>query len=106
MADDKTRDFNLALQQDEEDKTGKVKISQKIPDERTGKITTTGTGKLVPRSATDIVRRALGTETKLGEILISQTSLTEPQLQDALAIQKEKGGRLGDILVQKKYLQP
>jgi general secretion pathway protein E len=42
----------------------------------------------------------------LGDILMSQTSLTENQLKEALDFQKEKGGRLGEILVQRKYLQP
>ena len=57
------------------------------------------------KGASDVVRKALKQEMKIGEILLSQTSLTEPQLREALAIQKEKGGRLGDILVQKKFLQ-
>ncbi|NBX92924.1 MAG: type II secretion system protein GspE [Proteobacteria bacterium] len=45
-------------------------------------------------------------EAKIGEILLNQTSLTEAQLREALAIQKDKGGKLGDILIQKKFLQP
>jgi general secretion pathway protein E len=57
-------------------------------------------------SAKDIIKKALRQETKIGQILLSQTSLTEPQLREALAVQKEKGGRLGEILVQKKFLQP
>jgi general secretion pathway protein E len=44
-------------------------------------------------------------EAKIGEILLSQTSLTEAQLREALAIQQEKGGKLGEILIQKKFLQ-
>ena len=43
---------------------------------------------------------------KIGQILLSQTSLSEAQLMEALSIQKEKGGRLGEILIQKKFLQP
>jgi len=43
---------------------------------------------------------------KLGEILLSKTSLTEDQLTEALAIQKDKGGKLGEILVHKKFIQP
>lgn len=58
------------------------------------------------KSATDIVKQAMKQETKIGEILLSQTSLTEVQLREALAIQKERGGRLGEILIQRKYLQP
>ncbi len=57
-------------------------------------------------SAIDIVKKALKQEAKIGQILLSQTSLTETQLREALAIQKEKGGRLGEILVQRKFLQP
>lgn len=58
------------------------------------------------KPSTDIAKQALRQETKIGEILLSQTSLTEAQLREALAIQKEKGGRLGEILIQKKFLQP
>ncbi len=57
-------------------------------------------------NAAQVIKRALKQETKLGEILLSQTSLTQEQLLEALAIQKEKKGRLGEILVQKKFLQP
>jgi len=57
-------------------------------------------------STTDLVKRAMRQEAKIGQILLSHTSLTEVQLRDALTIQKEKGGRLGEILVQKKFLQP
>ncbi len=57
-------------------------------------------------TATDIVKKALKQELKLGQILLSQTSLSEVQLREALTIQKDRGGRLGEILVQKKFLQP
>jgi general secretion pathway protein E len=57
-------------------------------------------------NARDIIKKAMRQEAKIGQILLSQTSLTEVQLREALAIQKEKGGRLGEILVQKKFLQP
>ena len=43
---------------------------------------------------------------KLGEILLKHTSLTEKQLEDALLIQREKGGKLGDVLIDKGYLSP
>jgi general secretion pathway protein E len=59
----------------------------------------------VSKSATEVIRKVLKQETKIGQILLSQTSLTEAQLREALAIQKEKGGRLGEILVQRKFLQ-
>jgi len=60
----------------------------------------------MPKTSTELVKQALKGEAKIGQILISQTSLTEDQLREALAIQKEKGGRLGEILIQKKFLQP
>jgi general secretion pathway protein E len=60
----------------------------------------------VSGQALELVKKALKTEAKIGQILLSQTSLTEDQLREALTIQKEKGGRLGEILVQKKFLQP
>ncbi len=47
----------------------------------------------------------LSRELKIGQILLSHTSLSEDQLKEALTIQKEKGGRLGEILIQKKFLQ-
>ncbi|MBI3019086.1 MAG: type II secretion system ATPase GspE [Deltaproteobacteria bacterium] len=43
---------------------------------------------------------------KLGEILLKHTSLSEKQLEDALLIQREKGGKLGDILIDQGYLSP
>lgn len=51
-------------------------------------------------------KKALRQETKIGQILLTQTSLTENQLKEALEIQKERGGKIGEILVQKKFLQP
>lgn len=58
------------------------------------------------QQSSEVAKKALRQETKIGQILLSQTSLTEAQLTEALHIQKEKGGRLGEILVQKKFLQP
>lgn len=57
-------------------------------------------------TASQVAKQALLQETKIGQILLSQTSLTENQLKEALEIQKEKGGKIGEILVQKKFLQP
>jgi general secretion pathway protein E len=57
-------------------------------------------------SSREIVKKALRTESKIGQILLTQTSLTESQLKEALSIQNEKGGKIGEILVQKKFLQP
>jgi len=42
----------------------------------------------------------------LGEILIEHTSLTQEQLDNALEIQKEEGGLLGEILIHKKIILP
>jgi general secretion pathway protein E len=53
-----------------------------------------------------LAKQALRQDTKIGQILLTQTSLTENQLKEALEIQKEKGGKIGEILVQKKFLQP
>lgn len=58
------------------------------------------------RSPSEIVKQALQQETKIGQILLAQTSLTDVQLREALEHQKEHGGRLGEILVRKKYIQP
>lgn len=52
-----------------------------------------------------LIKRALRQDTKIGQILLSQTSLSESQLKDALDIQKERGGKIGEILVSKKFLQ-
>lgn len=46
------------------------------------------------------------TKLKLGEILLKYTSLKEKQLEDALMTQREKGMKLGDILIEKGYLTP
>ena len=42
---------------------------------------------------------------KLGQILLKHTSLKEAQLTEALRIQKEEGGLLGQILVRKNFIQ-
>lgn len=43
---------------------------------------------------------------KLGTILLEHTKLTEQQLDEVLAIQRETGKRLGEILIDKNYLRP
>jgi len=60
----------------------------------------------VPNNVSQAAKQALRQETKIGQILLTQTSLTENQLKEALEIQKDKGGKIGEILVQKKFLQP
>jgi len=41
----------------------------------------------------------------IGDILKRITSLTDEELQEGLHIQKEKGGRIGEILVKSKYIK-
>lgn len=41
---------------------------------------------------------------KIGEILIEDGLLSKAQLEEALAYQKEKGGLIGKILVEKKFI--
>ena len=43
---------------------------------------------------------------KIGAILLKYTSMSEVQLQEALAIQKAEGGLLGEILVRKNMVLP
>jgi general secretion pathway protein E len=43
---------------------------------------------------------------KIGQILVKHTSLTQEQLDEALRIQKEEGGLLGEILVRKNLIVP
>jgi general secretion pathway protein E len=40
----------------------------------------------------------------LGQILVRQAGLSEPQLEDALRVQREEGGRIGEILVRRNYV--
>lgn len=42
---------------------------------------------------------------KLGEILIEDGLLQPPQLAEALAVQKERGGLIGQILVELDFIQ-
>ncbi len=41
----------------------------------------------------------------LGAILLENTTLTQEQLEEALTLQREKGGKLGESLVQLKFLR-
>ena len=43
---------------------------------------------------------------KLGELLLKHTSLSDNQLQEALSIQQQEGGLLGEILLQKNFIHP
>lgn len=42
----------------------------------------------------------------IGELLLKHTALTEDQLDEAIEIQHETGGMLGQILLQKNYIHP
>ena len=44
--------------------------------------------------------------TRLGDLLIKHTTLTPEQLEECVKLQQDEGGRLGDILLRKKYVQP
>jgi general secretion pathway protein E len=46
------------------------------------------------------------TQTRLGDLLLKYTTLTAEQLEECVKIQDEEGGRLGDILLRKKYVLP
>lgn len=41
---------------------------------------------------------------QIGELLLAETGLTEDQLREAIKIQDEQGGLLGQILIQKQYI--
>ena len=43
---------------------------------------------------------------RIGDLLLKHTSLTQEQLEECVQIQQEEGGRLGDILLRKKYVLP
>jgi type IV pilus assembly protein PilB len=42
---------------------------------------------------------------QLGEILLERNLITKPQLERGLAVQKEKGGLIGEVLVALGYVQ-
>lgn len=42
---------------------------------------------------------------KIGELLIKNTLLTRNQLDEVLDYQEQHGGLLGDILIEKNYIQ-
>ncbi len=51
-------------------------------------------------------KQILSSAPKLGEILLLHTSLTQTQLDEALAVQAQQGGLLGEILVRRNMLLP
>jgi general secretion pathway protein E len=54
----------------------------------------------------DAARQLLAIPPKLGEILLLHTSLSQAQLDEALAVQSQQGGLLGEILVRRNMLLP
>src|SRR3954451_10016703 len=51
-------------------------------------------------------KQLLSSAPKLGEILLLHTSLTQVQLDEALTVQSQQGGLLGEILVRRNMLLP
>jgi general secretion pathway protein E len=45
-------------------------------------------------------------QANIGDLLLKYTSLTQEQLDECVALQEAEGGRLGDILLRKKYVLP
>lgn len=43
---------------------------------------------------------------KIGELLVKHSALTRMQLDEALEIQRQEGGLLGDVLTRKNYIHP
>ena len=56
--------------------------------------------------ADHLLKRVETNKKKIGELLLQYTSLTEKQLEEALAIQKEEDGLLGEILLSKNFIHP
>lgn len=54
----------------------------------------------------EVLENVEGSKEKIGELLVKHTSLTRAQLDESLAIQSAEGGLLGDILLQKNFIQP
>jgi len=49
---------------------------------------------------------ATSAHSRIGDLLLQHTSLTQEQLEECVQIQADEGGRLGDILLRKKYVMP
>jgi len=57
-------------------------------------------------STQDMLQRMEQNKEKIGQLLLKHTTLTEDQLNEAIAIQKETHVLLGDILLKKNYIHP
>jgi general secretion pathway protein E len=58
------------------------------------------------RLSEQMLQKVEGQKVKIGELLMQHTSLTEPQLKEALELQRESGLLLGEILLKKNYVNP
>ena len=56
--------------------------------------------------ADHLLKRVETNKQKIGELLLEHTSLTEAQLKEALAIQKDEHKLLGEILLSKNFIHP
>jgi general secretion pathway protein E len=56
--------------------------------------------------STNATARTILTEPRIGDILLRHTSLTQEQLNEAVQIQQQEGGLLGEILVRKNMILP
>ncbi len=52
----------------------------------------------------DTLNRFEGQKVKMGQLLLRFTNLSEEQLEEALTLQREEGGLLGEILLEKEYI--
>ncbi len=53
-----------------------------------------------------IIEKVESQKERIGELLVKYTSLTQEQLNEALQIQKDTGGLLGEVLIRKNYIHP
>ena len=56
--------------------------------------------------ADHLLKKVETSKKRIGELLLQYTSLTEKQLEEALAIQKEENKLLGEILLSKNFIHP
>ncbi len=54
----------------------------------------------------EILQNVESQKDKIGELLVKHSSLTRQQLDEALTIQRDEGGLIGEVLVRKNYIHP
>lgn len=54
----------------------------------------------------ELLEKIEGQKERIGELLVKHTSLTRQQLDEALEIQRQESGLLGEILLRKNYIHP